>query len=113
MLSLRDAACSEIGTGTRSDLCHYRWLVHCAETGTGIRSGLDKFLLFNLLKVHFPLGLSHLHHYQYYLPIKVDQEKERERERLDERRGRREVEIIQENISIAGINFLLGEGEKH
>ena len=53
MLSLRDAACSETGTGTRSDICHYLWLVLCSETGTGIRSGLNKFQLFNLLEVPF------------------------------------------------------------
>ena len=53
MLSLRDAACSENGTGTRSDLCHYLWLVLCSETGTGIRSGLYKFQLLNLLEGPF------------------------------------------------------------
>ena len=62
----------------------------------------------------FPLGPSFLYHYQYYFAIKVDQEKERERERLDERRGRREVETILENVSIRGIHFFIsGEGEKH
>ena len=65
------------------------------------------------MKVPFPLVHSFLYHYQYYPAIKVDQEKERERERLDERRGRREVETILENISIRCIYFLLGEGEKH
>ena len=45
--------------------------------------------LVNLLEVSF-LSVSYQYH---YLVTKVDQEKERERERLDERRGRREVNI--------------------
>ena len=64
--------------------------------------------LVNLLEVSF---LSNT------IVSKVDQEKERERERLDERRGRREVNIRKRLEGylepVHHPPLLLGEGKKH
>ena len=79
MLSLKDAVCSETGTGTRFDLF------------------TDIFLDFDHIKASLiwksPFSQSLQATNIPHLVSKVDQEKERERERLDERRGRREVNI--------------------